>query len=161
MAVGARHGCCLAPILAPLPGTVKWRAGSGFGGGSVGGTGVASAVVSNSDTLQFAADVGLVSAGGAGYCLGTHLRFLDSKLAEIVLDFAAYVCDAASDVAEAAFAEPAVGVLAARTLDLADSVATESASRTAVASLGCFPVWSERALELAFAQGLADSTAKR
>lgn len=93
--------------------------------------------------------------------MGTFGRFLGSKLADIVLDFAALARAAASDAGAGAFAGLAVGVSVARTLDLADSVAAGTASRTAVASLDCFPVWSGRALELASARGLADSTAKR
>lgn len=93
--------------------------------------------------------------------MGTRLRFLGDRFAETVLGFVALVHAAAGDAEAAAFAGLAVDVWVARTFDLADSVAAETASRTAVVSLDYFPVWSGRALGLAFARGLADSTAKR
>lgn len=140
----------LAPKRNPLRfGIAMKTSGSGSGGGFVGGTSVAFAVASNSDTLPLAEDSGLGFAGGSGCRLGTSWRFLGCKLAGfdwggetalrsddgiatdwdvgivvgfgagIELDFA-IARAAASDAGEAASAGLAGGVSVARTPDSAD-----------------------------------------
>lgn len=80
-----------------------------------------------------AAAAGRGSAGGAGCCLGTRLRFLDSKPAETAAGFAACVRAAAGEAGAAVSAGPAADVWAARTFGSADFAAAVTASRTAAA----------------------------